>query len=165
MSAAVDDGSGVRHRFATRSARNAIITAMTMPHMTDIHDEVAVAELREQVIAFNIAVTGYEDGRSLGCFVRNGDGKLVAGLDGFTWGGYAMIEWLWVAEPGRRQGLGRQLMVAAEEEAVARGCAVVRVNTHTFQAPGFYRKLGYEEVGFASNAPAHHGEVFFSKRV
>jgi ribosomal protein S18 acetylase RimI-like enzyme len=138
------------------------MTIMTMLRMTDVHDEAAVAELRERVIAFNIAVTGYDDARSLSCFIRDDDG-LVAGLDGFTWGGYAMIEWLWVAEPERRHGLGRRLMAAAEGEAGARGCAVVRVNTHTFQAPGFYRKLGYGEVGFAANAPEQHGEVFFAK--
>ena len=144
--------------------RGGILCTMTTVRMTDVHDEAAVAELRERVIAFNIAVTGYDDARSLSCFIRDDDGGLVAGLDGFTWGGYAMIEWLWVAESARRRGLGRQLVAAAEGEAVARGCAVVRVNTHTFQAPEFYRKLGYDEIGVAVDAPAQHGEVFFVKR-
>ncbi len=133
--------------------------------VTDEHDEAAVAELRERIIAFNIAVTGYDDGRSLSCFLRHDDGEMYAGLDGFTWGGYAMIEWLWVAESERGRGLGRQLVLAAEREAGARGCAVVRVNTHTFQAPDFYRMLGYSEIGTAQDAPGGHGEVFFAKRL
>jgi len=140
---------------------------VTSLRITDVHDEAAVAELRDRVNAYNIAVTGYDDARSLSCFVRDGDGdgdgELVAGIDGFTWGGYAMIEWLWVAETGRGRGLGRRLVALAEDEARARGCAVVRVNTHTFQAPEFYRKLGYDEIGFAPNAPAGHGEAFFAK--
>jgi GNAT superfamily N-acetyltransferase len=136
---------------------------MTMLHMSDVPDEAAVAELRDRVIAYNIAATGYDDGRSLSCFVRDDAGELLGGLDGFTWGGYAMVEWLWVAEPERRHGLGRRLMIAAEQEAAARGCAVVRVNTHTFQAPGFYRRLGYDEIGRAQDAPVNHGEVFFAK--
>jgi len=131
--------------------------------VTDVHDEAAVAELRERIIAFNIAVTGYDDGRSLSCFLRHENGELYAGLDGFTWGGYAMIEWLWVAEAARGSGLGRRLVLAAESEAAARGCSVVRVNTHTFQAPDFYRTLGYAEIGTAQDAPVGHGEVFFAK--
>ena len=89
--------------------------------ITDVHDEAAVAELRDRVIAYNIAVTGYDDGRSLSCFLRDDDGELSAGLDGFTWGGYAMIDWLWVAEPERGNGLGRRLVQSAEREAAARG--------------------------------------------
>jgi ribosomal protein S18 acetylase RimI-like enzyme len=133
--------------------------------ITDVHDEAAVSELRQQLVAFNLATTGYADYRSLGCFLRDADGALQAGIDGFTWGDYAMVEWLWVATTLRRNGLGSRLMHALESEARARGCAVIRVNTHTFQAPGFYRKLGYEEVGYAENTPVGHGEHFFAKRL
>jgi ribosomal protein S18 acetylase RimI-like enzyme len=42
---------------------------------------------------------------------------------------------------------------------------VMRVDSHTFQAPGFYEKLGYERVGFAADTPFGHGEVFFLKRL
>jgi ribosomal protein S18 acetylase RimI-like enzyme len=133
--------------------------------ISDVPDDAAVAELRQRLVAFNLDVTGYQDYRSLSCFLRDADGELQAGIDGFSWGGYAMVEWLWVAASLRRQGLGGQLMHAAEAEARARGCAVVRVNTHTFQAPGFYRRLGYEEVGYASDTPVGHGEHFFAKRL
>ena len=52
--------------------------------MTDQVDEAGVAELRNAVIAFNIGATGYSDGASLGCLIRDDHGELVAGLDGFT---------------------------------------------------------------------------------
>jgi len=133
--------------------------------IADVHDAAAIAQLSERIIAFNVAVTGYDDGRSLSCFLRDADGELYAGLDGFTWGGYAMIEWLWVAESKRGEGLGTRLVRAAEAEATARDCAVIRVNTHSFQAPDFYRALGYEEIGRATDAPVGHGEFFFSKRL
>jgi ribosomal protein S18 acetylase RimI-like enzyme len=133
--------------------------------ITDAVDDVALAELRERVIAYNLAVTGISDGRSLGCYVRNADGELIAGLDGFSWGGYIKIEWLWVREDHRGGGLGSQIIRAVEAEATRRGCAVVRVDSHTFQAPGFYEKLGYERVGFAVDTPVGHGEVFFLKRL
>ena len=138
---------------------------MTRVRITDEVDDAAVAEVREQVIAYNVAVTGFQDGRSMGCFLRDDDGHLIAGLDGFSWGGYAKIEWLWVRDDHRGRGLGRQLLRAAEVEAVRRGCGVVRVDTHTFGAPDFYAKLGYQRVGFAADTPAGHGEVFLLKRL
>ena len=134
-------------------------------HITDEVDEAGVEELRNAVIAFNVAATGFSDGASLGCLLRDDDLRLVAGLDGFTWGGYAMIEWLWVDDEHRHAGLATRLVRAAEYEAARRGCVVVRVNTHTFQAPGFYERLGYSEIGRAHDTPVGHGEVFFEKRV
>jgi ribosomal protein S18 acetylase RimI-like enzyme len=134
-------------------------------HITDEVDDAAIAELRDRIISFNLAATGLPNGRSLGCFLRDAGDQLIAGLDGFSWGGYAKIEWLWVRDDHRRHGLGEQLMRAAEAEAVARGCEVVRVDSHTFQAPGFYEKLGYERIGFAADTPTGHGEVFLSKRL
>ena len=133
--------------------------------ITDVRDEAALTELRERLIAHNIAVTGYDDGRSLSCFLRDEAGGMVAGLDGFTWGGYAKIEWLWLAEHLRGSGLGQRLVEAAEAEAAARGCRVVRVDSHTFQAPGFYERLGYRQVGEAVDTPVGHGEVFYAKEL
>jgi len=133
--------------------------------ITDVHDEAAVSQLRERLVAFNIAATGYEEYRSLSCFLRNGEGELDAGIDGFSWGGYAMIEWLWVRASLRGRGHGTGLMAAFEAEARSRGCRALRVNTHTFQAPDFYRHLGYEEIGYAEGTPFGYGEHFFSKRL
>jgi ribosomal protein S18 acetylase RimI-like enzyme len=76
-----------------------------------------------------------------------------------------MIEWIWVHDAYRRDGLGTRLVEAAEHEAAHRGCVVVRVNTHTFQAPGFYTRLGYSQIGLAEDTPVGHGEVFLQKRL
>lgn len=133
--------------------------------MTDEADQAGLAELRRAVVAFNVAATGLDDGRDLCCLVRDESGELLAGLDGFTWGGYGMIEWLWVRADRRGTGLGAALMAAAEAEALARGCALMRVNTHTFQAPGFYARLGYRELATADGTPAGHGEVFLLKHL
>jgi ribosomal protein S18 acetylase RimI-like enzyme len=133
--------------------------------ITDEVDEAAIEELRNRVNEYNLAATGLPAGQSLGCFVRDEHGGLIAGIDGFTWGGYAKIEWLWVDEHHRGGGLGTGLVRAAEVEAERRGCDVVRVDSHTFQAPGFYEKLDYRPIGFAEGTPIGHGEVFFAKRL
>lgn len=124
-----------------------------------------VAFLRERVVEFNEDTTGFRDGRDLACFVRDAAGRVTAGLSGFTWGGYCKVEWLWVAEPLRRAGLGRRLMEAAEREASARGCATILVDTHDFQAPGFYARLGYDAIGRADGCPRGAGQTWFQKRL
>jgi ribosomal protein S18 acetylase RimI-like enzyme len=133
--------------------------------ITDIHDEAAVSELRGRLVAFNRAVTGYDEYRSLSCFLRDEKGELHAGIDGFSWGGYATVEWLWVTASIRGRGHGTGLMRAFEAESQKRGCRRIRVDTHTFQAPDFYRHLGYEEVGYAEDTPMGYGEHFFAKRL
>jgi ribosomal protein S18 acetylase RimI-like enzyme len=138
---------------------------MSELRMTDEIDEHVVAQLRERIFAHNVAATGFTDGRSLSCLLYDTDGEMIAGLDGFSWGGYAKIELLWVRDDHRGDGLGTRLMRAAEAEAAARGCVIVRVDTHTFQAPDFYERLGYERIGYAADTPAGHGEVFLLKRL
>jgi GNAT superfamily N-acetyltransferase len=123
-----------------------------------------VDELREAVHEHNFATTGYRDGRSLSCFLRD-EGRLIAGLDGFTWGGYARIDLLWVDEGLRRQGLGRALVAAAEAEARRRGCVTIVLDTHSFQAPDLYPALGYEQVGETLDTPVGHSQVLFQKRL
>jgi adenylate cyclase len=133
----------------------------------EISDRVSdadIAELRAALNEYNFATTGYRDGRSLSCFLRD-DGALVAGIDGFTWGGYARIDLLWVDEPRRGQGLGRALLAAAEAEARRRGCKVIVLDTHSFQAPDLYPALGYEKVGETTDTPVGHSQLMFQKRL
>lgn len=122
-----------------------------------------VDALRDAIIAFNEEATGFRDGRFLTTFVRDDAGTMIAGLHGFTWGGYARVEYLWVAAAHRRAGLGRRLLAAAEAEARSRGCALVVLDTHDFQAPGFYAKLGYERCGRTDGTPRGSGQTLFAK--
>jgi ribosomal protein S18 acetylase RimI-like enzyme len=131
--------------------------------ISDSEADTDAAELREAVHAFNFDATGYRDGRVLACILRNRDGRLVAGIDGFTWGGYARIDYFWVHEALRGQGLGTRLLAAAEDEARRRGCLKVVLDTHSFQAPGLYRALGYREVGTARDVPVGFSETHFEK--
>jgi GNAT superfamily N-acetyltransferase len=112
-----------------------------------------VAALDERLHEYNTAATGCHDGRWLGIFVRDASGSIVAGLHGWTWGGTAFVRTLWVREDLRAQGLGRRILAAAEREAAHRGCRVMRLDTHSYQAPGFYRRLGYEQIGQVAGWP------------
>lgn len=74
------------------------------------------------------------------------DGELIAGVSGWTWGKAAGIGMTWVRENQRGTGIGASLLAAFENEARGRGCTHVFVTSFTFQAPGFYQRLGYEEI-------------------
>ena len=133
--------------------------------IVDVAGDADAAELEARLHEYNFATTGYRDGRALSCFLRDEAGTLIAGIDGFTWGGYAKVVNLWVDESQRGRGLGSGLFDAAEREARARGCRVMRVDSHSFQAPDFYRRRGYEQIAEIADTPVGHREHFFVKRL
>jgi ribosomal protein S18 acetylase RimI-like enzyme len=121
--------------------------------------------LEDQINAYNIAVTGIVDWHPLAIFVRDGEEQIVAGINGGMWGGYLEIKNLWVSEHLRGQGLGRQLLLAAEQEAQARGCTQALLDTHDFQAPEFYKKLGYSAFGVFEGIGGRYNRYYLSKRL
>ena len=121
--------------------------------------------LDKEINAFNVAVTGYADGRLLCLAVRDDSGDLLAGLSGWTWGGCGYIELLWVRSDRRGSGLGARLLAAAEEEIARRGCGQVALSTHSFQAPGFYARFGYQECGRTPGYPRGHDDIHLVKRL
>ena len=52
----------------------------------------------------------------------------------------------WVRADQRGTGVGSQLINRFEQAAAERGARRVFVTSFTFQAPEFYRRLGYEEI-------------------
>lgn len=122
-----------------------------------------VAFIEDQIIAFNCATTGFHDGKLLSIFIRNEKDEIIAGISGFTWGGYCKVEWLWVHADWRHQGYGKQMLLAVEAEVRARNCGQIVLDTHSFQAPGFYQKLGYVIVGIAEDCPRGYQDIYLRK--
>jgi GNAT superfamily N-acetyltransferase len=122
--------------------------------------------LSRELSAFNVAASGENSQRGLSIEARLDDGELVGGLTGWTWGTCAGVEMLWVAQAHRGDGWGARLMAAAEEAATSRGCVQVLVSSFTFQAPDFYRRLGYSEFARSEGLPADgHADVHFRKQL
>lgn len=121
------------------------------------------AALVERIYEFNCEATGYRDGRLVGGRVRANSGELVGGFTGHTWGGACIITHLWVAAQHRGQGIGQALLQSAETEAVRRNCAHMILATHSFQAPEFYERAGYERVCSVEDWPVAHANVFYRK--
>lgn len=74
-------------------------------------------------------------------------GALMGGVTAGTGWALCYVKLLWVHESQRRQGLGRKLMDMVEEQALARGCHTMAVDTYNYQGPEFYPKLGFREYG------------------
>lgn len=121
--------------------------------------------LAGRIYEFNVAATGRSDGESFAACRRDGSGSVVAGVSGYTWAGCCHVSHLWVCEPMRRQGLGRELLLATEARARGKGCAIVVVSSHTFQSPAFYEKLGYVAQASIADHPVGHANIVFAKRL
>ncbi|OGM59575.1 hypothetical protein A3A75_05885 [Candidatus Woesebacteria bacterium RIFCSPLOWO2_01_FULL_39_10] len=98
-------------------------------------------------------------------FLKSTNGKVLGGvIVTFLWNGME-VNSLWVDDSISRQGWGRKLMTAVEEEAVKRGCTIAYINTFSYQAPGFYEKLGYKLYGKLEDFPEGSAKNHFSKRL
>ena len=121
--------------------------------------------LEELIYAFNQAATGIRDGKLLTLFMRDRNGQVLGGLYGWTWGATCYVRYLYVPPELRKQGHGSDLMRRVEEEAKARGCHQIALETHTFQAPEFYRRLGFDVVGRIDGYPTGHHSLTMRKRL
>lgn len=128
------------------------------------HDEALVDALVAGVRAHNFAHMGPERSQPLTIAARDADGALIGGVAGRTIYRQFLIDAAWVDERGRGTGLGRRLMALAEQEARSRGCLAAQVDTLAFQAPDFYRKLGFEVAGTVDGIAGSPARFFLLKR-
>jgi len=89
--------------------------------------------------------------------------QIIAGLVARTWWGGLEVQYLWVNQAHRKSGLGHQLMKQAPEEAIKRGCHMAYVDTFSFQAKGFYEKLGYQAYGNLADYAHKHTRYYLAK--
>jgi len=124
-----------------------------------------VQYLEDQIYEFNSSTTGIADGEWLAIFVKDDEGRIVAGICGNTWGGCCEIRQFWVEEARRSQGLGTRLLMATEDEARRRGCRQMLLMTFTFQAPAFYAKHGFEVIATVDDHPRGHKNLLMRKQL
>jgi GNAT superfamily N-acetyltransferase len=105
------------------------------------------AALSDLMLAYNESMTGPSGFAPFALVLEDPtSGGLIGGLWGRSVYDWLFVELLFVPEHLRGQGIGTILLRKAEEAAVARNCIGVCLDSFDFQAPGFYRKLGYEVV-------------------
>ena len=114
--------------------------------------------------AYNTSNVGLSRWKPLLIVAREGR-RIAGGLRGESSWDWLFVRHLWVHERHRGDGLGRRLLRLAEKEARRRGCTAVWLDTYDFQAPRFYKRLGYREFGRLAGCPVRGHRRFFLYRV
>lgn len=133
-----------------------------LPAFEDEPAPADVTRLADLLYQYNAEKTGFTDGRRYGLYLRDSAGEIIGGADGWTWGGTCFVATLLVPPSLRGTGVGTRLMMRIEAEAQRRGCNRIMLRSDDYQAPDFYRNLGFEQVADVVSI-GHHREFTFMK--
>jgi GNAT superfamily N-acetyltransferase len=114
---------------------------------------------------FNDQFSEDDNHQQLAVVLRDERGELAGGLLGDTGWRWLHVNTLWIRQDVRRLGYGRKQLALAEQEAIRRGCRHSQLETHDFQALGFYQKLGYVVFAQLDDFPPDHIKYFIKKEV
>ena len=134
--------------------------------VTDTPAAEAEAAIRDGLSNYNFEKAGYRDYRTLAILVRDPEtGEVVGGLLGGTSFGLLRIDRFFLPEHLRKQGLGTRIIGEAEEEGRRRGCSRALLTTLEFQAPGFYKRQGWEVLAQLDGDPPAPTRFLMTKRL
>ena len=138
------------------------------PYLIEITDKPAPHErdmLAAPLLAYNEVLLGPPGIRPVAVLVRaQDDARVLGGVWGRTSFQWLFVELLFIPDSLRGQGLGTQLLEAAENEAKARGCLGAWLDTFSPDACRFYEQRGYHLFGVIADYPTGNARSFLSKR-
>lgn len=138
-------------------------------HQTTITTGPAAVAQRQAILehlsTFNALRAAASQAEVLCISIGGPDGRVVGGLYASIAYDWLVIELLFVPEDLRGLGLGSQLVAQAEEQARVRGCIGAWLDTFSFQARGFYEKLGYSVAGVIPDHPLGGARYFMINRL
>lgn len=139
------------------------MTAVEIVLSTSPTDEMYDAIVKT-LVDYNTEVAG-PSGKALIALLINepGEERPVGGLWGQFGYDWLFIELLAVPQHLRGAGYGTKLMQQAEQIARDRGATGVWLDTFSFQARGFYERLGFSVFGELPGHPKGGSRFFMSK--
>ncbi|MEP6732975.1 MAG: GNAT family N-acetyltransferase [bacterium] len=118
----------------------------------------------EGLRAFNGAQLGRDaTPQPISVFVRDKNGAVVGGLIGQMLWNWLYVDKLWLPDSFRSTGVGGDVLAAAEERAIARGCRWAHLQTLGFQALPFYERRGYTVFGVLDGYPPTSKRYYLRK--
>jgi len=91
------------------------------------------------------------------------EGKLTSIAVCYIFWNWLFVDLVWVDEILRGQGIGKALMDKVEETAREKKLTGLYLWTESWQAPEFYKKLGFEEFVEFKDFPPGHKRFGFRK--
>ncbi|WP_028534963.1 GNAT family N-acetyltransferase [Paludibacterium yongneupense] len=131
--------------------------------LTDEADDAVREAILSALRSYNVAQAGASAHRPLIVALKDDTGTVTGGLWGETGYGWLFTRLLVVPESLRGRGIGTRLLAQAEEEAIARGCRAAWLDTFSFQARGFYERLGYSCFAELEDYPPGFSRLFLQK--
>lgn len=126
-------------------------------------DETDAKRVLEKLRAYNRRY--FTDNTDMSFCMRDAAGELIGGIVACRDFDCLTIDYLCVDEAYRGQGYGEALIRHAEEAARKQGAKRVLLNTFSFQAPEFYKKLGYRVFGEVVPCFGPYGQYFMTKEL
>lgn len=133
-------------------------------NIIDSPSEELVNEIRSNLQAFNIEHWETTEKTKHVVELRNGK-ELLGGLAFTMFGQWQEIHFFWVNPEKRGTGIGKKLLILAEDYAVEKGCKMAGLNTLDFQAKPFYEKHGYAVVYEQKNYPKSGSKFYMEKKL
>ena len=121
--------------------------------------------LDDKVYEHNSSTINKYEGILFTKIIRDQNSNIIAGISGWTWAMASEITLLWVKEEYRKNGLGKMLLQAAEDEIIKNGCTTILLRSYSFQAPLFYEKNGYKTVYILDDFPNGYKHYNLVKRI
>lgn len=132
--------------------------------LTDQPTEQDASIISTGLADYNAQKTGYRDWRPLAALLRDPTtGETLGGMIGRTSYGLLFIDLVYLPDTQRGQNIGGRLLRMMEQEGASRGCKAAFLFTITWQAPDFYRRLGWIEFGRIACDPPGNARVFMTK--
>lgn len=99
------------------------------------------------------------------CFIAEDDGRIAGIITGRAYYNEVHIADLIVGKEYRRDGVGSSLVAAVEDAFKKKGYAKISLTTFGFQAPAFYKKLGYELEFVREDHDPKLSKYFYLKKI
>jgi GNAT superfamily N-acetyltransferase len=121
--------------------------------------------IRQRLMEYNLRQVGHMEVENFSLFVKDTDETVLGGITGAILWDIMRVDILWLDDLLRGKGYGSKLIRMAEQYAADKQCKLIKLDTFSFQAPEFYKKLGYEVYGVVEDEPKGFQHFYLYKRV